>query len=472
MLVTDLQKRPRPTNPNPAYLEPITDPLFGTKVTRITDPGSPVLEGEWEDRSRHGYSIRQPWNADGSLLYLDFGYSGVGDIFLDGRTYKPLFARKQPGSDRRWHHTDPHLRLCVGGNEIVYFNVMTEAKEVLASFSDYKDLRLNKGNPSIGGTEIAISANGGNVGFVFDLLTRQKGADVDLSGIELSWIGVSPLLNYIIVQREGDFFAVHDMEGEMLWESELYGMPSHYDLTVFDGEEWAVGVAKTGDPDGRFFNGAVIKRRLSDGKMVPLTNSGWASHTSCRSTADFAICSFNDEPNYPPYNLEVCAVPLDGSMNVKRLFSTHREYNGYYDETHPCPSPDGRRVIWASNWDVKDGPIAGYVTDIVDDTPPPPAGEPVDLNWRLAWDPIEGAQAYEIRVLGKGAEMDLPEGHSISETRVPLSEVLPEKSEGDYELSVRQVDEAGRTSVWSDPVVASIAGPAVPQNLRLEPPAD
>ena len=59
----------------PGYLQSITDPTFGTKVTRITgDVGVaiPNINGEvWRNVARHGYSTRQPWNADESVIYLD-----------------------------------------------------------------------------------------------------------------------------------------------------------------------------------------------------------------------------------------------------------------------------------------------------------------------------------------------------------------------------------------------------------------
>ncbi len=65
-----------PTMPRPAYLQPATDPVFGTEFTRITDPGRQLLGGV---RCRpayctHRYSISQAWNADQSLLVITNGW--------------------------------------------------------------------------------------------------------------------------------------------------------------------------------------------------------------------------------------------------------------------------------------------------------------------------------------------------------------------------------------------------------------
>ena len=66
---------PVPDIPNPDYLKPITDPTFGAKITRVTDPNRPVpgLHLTWGNVARHHYSIDPVWNADQSLLILDRG---------------------------------------------------------------------------------------------------------------------------------------------------------------------------------------------------------------------------------------------------------------------------------------------------------------------------------------------------------------------------------------------------------------
>src|SRR5205823_4229631 len=48
---------------------------------------------------------------------------------------------------------------------------------------------------------------------------------------------------------------------------------------------------------------------------------------------------------------EVVAVKLDGSKAVQRFAHKHSVFDKCYRcESHPAPSPDGRRILFASNW--------------------------------------------------------------------------------------------------------------------------
>jgi len=81
---------------------------------------------------------------------------------------------------------------------------------------------------------------------------------------------------------------------------------------------------------------------------------------------DWVFATFTPEDGrsgFAPYKGEVSAVSMDGNQSVRRLAETHAAPNGYLTEPHGCPSPDGRRVIFASNWGDKNGPIAAYVAE-------------------------------------------------------------------------------------------------------------
>jgi hypothetical protein len=56
----------------------------------------------------------------------------------------------------------------------------------------------------------------------------------------------------------------------------------------------------------------------------------------------------------------------DGSGQVERLCHMHTAADGCYRcEAHPAPSPDGRRVLFASNWS-QDCLLCGSASDIKD----------------------------------------------------------------------------------------------------------
>jgi len=354
------------------YLIPFKDPIYNSIVTRITgDEGTPVLDGTWSNVARHHYSKDQPWNADQSLLRIDRNHGEPNPIYLDGATYNVLFSKSSPGEDR-WHPIEPETRIYVHKNEIGTWNIHTGVKTIIVQFGSYSNLQLGpyEGNVSYDGRWIAPLAkdsDGNQVTFAFDMNEKKKYPDIDLDGVDVDWVSISALGKYIVlngvIEGRGDNTRIFDLNGNPVgstWPE--YGRPSHYDLTVDgNGDEVAVGVSKSSPDEGR-----VIKRRLRDGKVTILTVGGYASHTSTRNylRMGWAYVSFQYRgSNWPPYHDEIVAVKLDGSMQVERLVHMHTVLNGYNTEAHAVPSPDGTRVVWASNWDNANGQINSYVVD-------------------------------------------------------------------------------------------------------------
>ena len=360
----------------PPYLTPIVDPVFGSKATRISgDAGSPIrnLDGEWGKVVRHHYSKDQAWNADMSLLVLTRHKGKPTPLFLDGRTYEPLFTIRLPG-EARWHPTDPEMMLYVRDHRIGRFNVRTGKDETIVSVEGYSEFRLmSEGNFSYDGTRVAVAAKdpqGQIVAFAYDLRNHVKYPDIDLSAMpSIDWVSISALGQYVVVNgnhngrnhRGGlDQTRVFDLQGHsvgVLWEN--YGEPSHYDLTVNQsGEEVAVGTSKSGVHPGK-----LITRRLRDG-LITVENSESASHTSARNyrRPGWAYATCGDDKGV--FRNEIIGVKLDGSLHVERLCHMHLVRAGYDSEGHASVSPDGTRVIWNSNWDDRDGDISVYVAEI------------------------------------------------------------------------------------------------------------
>jgi hypothetical protein len=370
-IVTDQKQKTVPTVPKPAYLGSFIDPVFGHKVIRVTgDPGTtiPVVGGTWGTVERHHYSKDMAWNADMTLLLIDKSNGSHPDLFLDGKTYKVLFAKNGPGS-ARWHPLTPSLRIYVTGSEIGTWDVHSGTKSVSSTFSGYSELQFGpyEGNPSADGGRVAVLAKNPSakqVAFAYDLKLKKKYPDIDLQGHSVDWVSISRLGKYVVFNGDGDTTQVYDLQGNKVgptWSE--YGRPSHYDLTVDDqGDEVAVGVSKSKPDQGR-----MIKRRLSDGKVTILTPSGWVSHTSARNIArpGWAYGTYaTPSSSWQPYYAEIVAAKLDGSLTVQRLVHTHAAPNGYLTEAHGSPSPDGKKVIWASNWDDPNGAINAYVVEI------------------------------------------------------------------------------------------------------------
>lgn len=210
----------------------------------------------------------------------------------------------------------------------------------------------------------AIDSNGAQVAFGYDLDSETRGPDISLAGVSVDWVSISPLGGRIVVNGWNDNTQVYTWDGAEVgsrWTE--YGRPSHYDLAVDEnGDEVAVGVSKSDPDDGR-----VIKRRLSDGTVTVLTSGGYASHSSTRNLArpGWVYVTYNHlGPSWPPYHDELIAVPPDGSGAVQRLAKLHNEVIDYKGESQGVPRPDGRQVIFASNWNSGSSrPIRAYVID-------------------------------------------------------------------------------------------------------------
>ena len=384
-VITDLQTYwPAAELEKPAYLQTIIDPVFNTRITRIVgDPGDliPNLSGEvWADEQlRHGYSKRQPWNADGTMLYLD---RHDPELWLDGNTYAPLFTRKdKPGTSLRWSTTEPRIMFYLGrdGNEhLGRWDVVANTSEELVDLRAYRDISFGEGEGNFTWDSRKVAVYGIRrsddhpVIVVVDVVARSKGPDIDLSDlVELKNCTISPLGNYIVIGADLDGSGSDRIQvrsaatGAVLWEEERYGLPSHFDTQIDEqGDEVIVGVGKTAP-----YNGMVIKRRLADGAITVLVDQGYASHTSGRAIGRknwvYVTYQLRDNSSWWPFRNEIVAVKLDGSR-IERLGNLHAIDFDYLAESHGCPSPDGTRVIFASDWEHGDFPVQAYVIDLRD----------------------------------------------------------------------------------------------------------
>jgi hypothetical protein len=373
-LHTDQQTHSVPPLAKPGYLSSVIDPVFGTKITRITgDPGTtvPVVGGTWGTRERHHYSKDQAWNADMSILYLE-ERGGGPQLFLDGHTYQVLFSYVEESQDAaRWHPRDPHIMFYVGDHDLRTLDVSTGARTTIATFSGYSDFTIGEaeGNLSVDGTKIALtgtSPTGQKVTFAYDIAAKHKYPDVVMPSNQEGSATVSPKGDYLLVGYADGMTAVRDLQGNLLQDWNEGGLPDHYDVAIdTDGSEVAVGSARTEQ-----YMGQIVKRRLSDGVVTLLEHGGYGSHTSTRNLGrpGWAYLSFFQSDENPPYSQEVAAVKLDGSGVVERLVQ-HRsteDVHDYYAEAQPSPSPDGSKVIFASDWGDATGPIQAYVVDLPD----------------------------------------------------------------------------------------------------------
>jgi hypothetical protein len=307
---------------------------------------------------------------------LEQNSGGPSTVFLDGETYEPVDAADNPpGAEVRWDPLDADRLVFVEGNRLGTWSPLSGETEVEETFEGFSQLRIgpSEGNLSLDGQRIALIGKKGKrrFAFAYDRAAGELLTKLDLTDSGVDWISISPLGDRLVLNDQRDRTEVFDLDGERIQRWPEYGRPSHYDLALdSNGDQIAVGVAKSGAADGK-----VIMRRLDDGHVTVLSAGGYASHTSTRNVDRpgwaYVTHDLNRPGDYPPYRDEIFTVKLDGSGKVERLVQMHSRVPDYLSEPQAVPSPDGRRVLFASNWDKRSGrPIGTYVADLRDLCPP------------------------------------------------------------------------------------------------------
>lgn len=369
-----------PAMERPDYLKPVTDPVTGTLITRVTDPGRTLASGMVcnEKLCRHRYSSTQAWNADQTLLAITMGCNGY--CFLDGQTYRPAFHRPMH-DDCKWHPTDPALLICVSDTQLYSWAPRSNTRTVIYASKDYAKIQLGpyKGNLSRDGNRLVLRATnraGAQVAFAYDIAERKKHPEIALAALpgRNDYCGISPSGRYIAclgTREDGtDVAYILTVNGKPVQSWTEHHRPGHGDMTVdADGSDVYVGISKA-DPD----KWHIIKRRLADGVVTNLAPSGYGSHASMRNInrPGWVFVSYEGSQaklagsvGRAPFYQEVVALKIDGSGEIRRIAQTRNAVGNYVSETHASPSPDGSQVVWSSNWGVAGGPVADYVSRVI-----------------------------------------------------------------------------------------------------------
>lgn len=409
-----------PQAPKPPYRDTVRDAVFGTRIERITgDPGRTVAPGlgPWGTDARHVYSKQQPWNATGTLLSIENRSGGAtsSPLLLDGDTYEPVGTpcSAYDAYDYRWHpspaHANEQINVRRDGLELMWFDVTRCAKTrswTLPFAADY-GIGSGEGNVSADGRYVVI-ADGARmvvvdmdpqapnappypyrrIGPVYTLpacsLEVGAPANCPIGNISISPSGRYIDVKYAAIGASCDtlcdlhrIFEVdssltirpHAMAGNALRCGSFAARPNgwvfplkHADLALdpFDGNEDVLigGRACPGSTLGR-----VVKVRLRDGQVTSLSdpvNEASYAHGSARATGrpGWFYVTYDGSASQAGrrFRGEIVAVKMDGSRSVERLAHVHTTATNYRGQAHGVPSPDGRRILFASDWaDACDG---------------------------------------------------------------------------------------------------------------------
>ena len=338
----------------PGYLSSTSFDELGTRVMRITDsslgPGRVF---------RHAYSMRQPWNADGSRLLL---VQSPTELF-DGRSYAPMGSLSLP-SDPVWSNKDPDVLFGVIGDSFVRIKVSTRTRTTLRRFSEYSRIYIGGGEGNVSDDDRRVALIGRRSGGV-DVLVYDIANDAVVSIRRFDgYSGPHGDIDSAVISRSGRYvlLGVKEPRGYDLYDAQnmqflrrlVDNERSHGDIGyTMEGHEALITSA-----NGR---SGISSIRLSDGVLreeVPSSYMAWNQHTSCRNNLRPGWCyisTFYHGAKQDAYMFrQIFAIKLDGSGTVQRfapsMFADNPADESYLRETQAVPSRDGRRVLFASDW--------------------------------------------------------------------------------------------------------------------------
>lgn len=376
---TTLSARATPSLDMPGYLVPSRDAYTGAAITRVSNTGV----GYSTQYRRHQYPKIQPWNADGSKLFLGMSYA-----ILNGETYahEKEISNNCP-SWPLWSETNPLLMYgTASGNIFQQFTLASEAKATIYTVSGASALSFGEGegNFSIDGRYIALTPtiSGHYWVYVYDMQAGNVASSFDLGTTQPDWVSMDQTGTYVVVNWKTD--GTSRSQG-----MEVFSRAGAFLRQIYpNGEHGDLGISTAGDAvyvtmsEGATGN-SIDMRRLADGAATAIWPGTdiYNGHLSCRNTLrpGWAYFSGNNTSNTDmPGQDEAFAIRLDGSQTVQRFGHMHRRNSASIEQFSPdaVPSRDGRRVLFASSWDQADSgsTVYGFIAELLVDDRVSPVG--------------------------------------------------------------------------------------------------
>src|SRR5690606_24251896 len=225
--------------PVPGYLSASKLDDLGTEVMRITDSsfGSGRI-------FRHAYSMRQPWNADSTLLLLENSPVNL----LDGKSFEPIGTMALPG-DPVWSNLDPNVMYGVAGNRFVKYGVSPRSQTTLRTFSGYSRVHIGGGEGNISDDDRYVALIGERSGgvdvLVYDIANDKVQSTKRFDNYSGPWgdidaAHISRSGKYVVVsvRKSGEAYDLYDAQTMTLLRRLVDRWIPHSDMGyTMEGEE-------------------------------------------------------------------------------------------------------------------------------------------------------------------------------------------------------------------------------------------
>ena len=378
----------------PSVGSQLSEPTFGLGLTRLTNSGS--------DGSRHEYSRFDPYNSGQSMIILN-GSGGRSNVY-NTQTYPyngvGNFVSRLPVSEARWDRNNSNQIWGLSDFAIKTVNPVSGTTTVIKDFSKDPVLKSylgpgisritmkDEGESSYDNRYWAFLVQGDSTKnyqaqhiFTWDKQTDQVLGVYTLKGNErnIDWVGMSPKGNHVLIgglNYQGDensenitgltmaskdfsrfnrldYTTAHADVGLDSNGNEVIVMQNtrtdYVDLIPIDWNTKAIKSASEG------YEGTnrtqLVKLHYSDsspeGFQGGVHISGNYDGYALISTT---IGSGENEQNW--LDRSVVLVKLDpDNPETSYLSKTYNTTDEYWQETHGTISNDGKKVLWAANWD-------------------------------------------------------------------------------------------------------------------------
>ena len=384
----------------PDYLSSYVDPVFGNKVTRITDRAN-------QSGNAHNYPKTQSWNADATLIRLGYRLYNA-----DNFTESPLTLNQHlRGSltEMKWSSYEPNVfyGMDVRWDRFVFMKATIHADNTItytdmphATFmkSEYDEMKLGKyeGNLDYQDNYIVFSGRKkdtnrvtlivyhlkDNYGTTYNTIDKEKtfndmkwyaedaNGNFNTSSSQANqmfdWASISALGNYVIVNyrsKKGDAeqeYTIEEYNRNLIHVRTLAESAAHGDLGVdANGKEVFVQFG-FGTLNGESNIGIWMHPLDGSPRVRLLPDKYNGGHISCRNYQRPGWCYVNTR--YLWHNAgvrEVFAIKLDTTQTVERFAQTHNT-TGRAWAVQVGVSPDGTQVLFGSDFGDANGEIDTY----------------------------------------------------------------------------------------------------------------
>lgn len=355
-----------PTLARPAYRATVTDPSFGTLITRVSHNSMPGGNTSQAIYYQHNYSKDQPWNSDMTLFKL------TGSVNILNTSDWTVYRSWGFKNDSRWSTVNPDILYYVTGAQFRQVNVRTLSDTLIRTFSANIRLGPDEGNISLNDTMAVFTLGGSTTCLVYNMQTDTIVAQGGVGSQANDWMSVSSDGNSVLLSNNsGGGIQQRDLNLNVI--RMLYNPAQHGD-TGWDANGNPVYVQicdKT-------------MRRLDNGTTTNLLTSWYqCGHLSVRNYARPGYATFGTNGGSAK---EIYTMKLNTSGLVERFCHTRTSEATYDAQNKAVVSPDGAWVAWNSDWSVGtggDGINYCYVARMdqsVADTTPPAAPTGITIN--------------------------------------------------------------------------------------------